>query len=51
MKESKMNKNLRVTVRLEETDRQKIEALVQQGKFRSLSEFLRAAIRELLSKN
>ncbi|MEM3459272.1 MAG: ribbon-helix-helix domain-containing protein [Candidatus Bathyarchaeia archaeon] len=46
-----MNKNLRITVRVEDSDRKMMEALIQQGKFRSLSDFLRAAIRELLSQN
>jgi len=41
-------KNLRITVRLEKADRKKIEKLIKNGEFRSLSDFLRHAANKLL---
>jgi Arc/MetJ-type ribon-helix-helix transcriptional regulator len=45
-----MNKNLRITVRVEEPDRRKIETLIQSGKYKNLSEVLREAISKLLNE-
>jgi Arc/MetJ-type ribon-helix-helix transcriptional regulator len=41
-------KNLRITTRLEETDRAKIEQLLNEGKFKNLSQVIRAALAEFL---
>lgn len=43
-------KNLRITVRVEEPDRQKIEALIQAGKFRTLSQVIRTALTKFLKE-
>jgi Arc/MetJ-type ribon-helix-helix transcriptional regulator len=45
------DKNLRVTVRLQENTRNQIEQLVIQGRFKSLSEVIREALEEFLSSN
>jgi len=42
--------NLRITVRLEDCDREKIERLVQKGKFKNISQVIRQALKEFLSK-
>ena len=44
------NKNLRVTARLLEKTRNKIEQLIIQGKFKNLSEVIREALDEFLNK-
>lgn len=41
-------KNLRVTARLEETDRTKIERLISEGKYPSLSQVIRLSLKEFL---
>jgi Arc/MetJ-type ribon-helix-helix transcriptional regulator len=41
-------KNLRVTVRLEEIDRNEIEKLVTNGKFKNLSHVVRTALTKFL---
>jgi len=41
-------KNLRITVRVEPQDRQKIEALIQAGRFKNLSQVLREALKQFL---
>jgi len=41
-------KNLRITTRLEESDRQKIEQLIKAGKFKNLSQVIRAALEQFL---
>ncbi|MGA2309541.1 MAG: ribbon-helix-helix domain-containing protein [Candidatus Bathyarchaeia archaeon] len=41
-------KNLRITVRVEEPDRQKIERLMHDGKFKNMSQVLRRALQEFL---
>jgi Arc/MetJ-type ribon-helix-helix transcriptional regulator len=51
MKVSKMNKNLRITIRVEESERQKIERLVETGRFRSLSQVIRVALSKFLNEN
>lgn len=43
-------KNLRITVRVEPKDRQKIENLVEAGKFKNISQVIRAALRHFLSE-
>lgn len=40
--------NLRVTVRVEDSDRQQIEKLVKEGRFKNISEVIRAALKEFL---
>jgi len=47
---SKTTKNLRITTRLEEADRQKIEQLIKEDKFKNLSHVIRQALTEFLSK-
>jgi len=46
-----MNKNLRITVRMEGADRQKIEQLVETGKFKNLSEVVRSALAKFLKEH
>ena len=46
-----MNKNLRITVRVEGPDRQKIEQLIESGQYRNLSEVLRDGLTRLLKEN
>jgi Arc/MetJ-type ribon-helix-helix transcriptional regulator len=41
-------KNLRITTRIEESDRQKIEQLIKTGKFKNLSQVFRAGLQEIL---
>jgi Arc/MetJ-type ribon-helix-helix transcriptional regulator len=43
-------KNLRITVRFDEKDRATIENLVQQGKFKNISQVIKAAMKEFLAK-
>ena len=43
-------KNLRITTRLEATARRKIETLISKGKFKNLSQVIRAALKEFLEK-
>jgi len=50
MKVLKM-KNLRITVRVEEPDRQKAEALIKAGKCKSLSDVLRKALSRFLNES
>jgi len=45
-----MNKNLRITVRFEESERQKIDSVIEAGKFKSISDVVRAALTEFLKK-
>ena len=40
--------NERIALRLPSEQREKIESLIQQGKFQNLSEVVRTAIREFL---
>jgi hypothetical protein len=47
-REVKQMKNLRITVRVEEPDRQKIERLMHDGKFKNMSQVLRRALQEFL---
>jgi Arc/MetJ-type ribon-helix-helix transcriptional regulator len=42
--------NLRITVRFNEKERATIEKLVQQGKFKNISQVIKAALKEFLSK-
>ena len=42
-------KILRITTRLEDSDRQKIEALIEAGKFRNISSVIRAALARFLN--
>jgi Arc/MetJ-type ribon-helix-helix transcriptional regulator len=48
--ETKQNKNLRITVRVEAPDRQKVEELVASGQYKSLSDLLRDALTRLLKE-
>jgi len=41
-------KNLRVTIRIEESDRSQLENLVAKKKFRNLSHAIRIAIKQFL---
>lgn len=43
-------KNLRITIRVEEPDRKKIESLVQKGKYKNLSHVIRSALIEFLDR-
>jgi len=45
-----MNKNLRITVRFEESERQKIDSVIEAEKFKSISDVVRAALTEFLKK-
>ncbi|MBS7647997.1 MAG: ribbon-helix-helix domain-containing protein [Archaeoglobaceae archaeon] len=45
-----MKRNLRITVRLKEADRRKIEELLKAGRFKNISQVVREAIKEFLSK-
>ena len=46
-------KGVRVTIRIEDADREKIEAFIKKEypKFRTQSQVIRAAIREFLKQN
>ncbi|MGB9693567.1 MAG: ribbon-helix-helix domain-containing protein [Fervidobacterium sp.] len=41
----------RIALRLPKKDRERIEQLIKQGKFRKISHVIRAALKEFLSKN
>jgi Arc/MetJ-type ribon-helix-helix transcriptional regulator len=41
-------KNLRITVRVEEVDREKIELLKAKSQFKSLSHIMRTALKQFL---
>ncbi|MEM3873873.1 MAG: ribbon-helix-helix domain-containing protein [Candidatus Bathyarchaeia archaeon] len=41
----------RIGFRLPKEDRQKIEQLIREGKFKKISQVIRAALKEFLSKN
>ncbi len=43
-------KNLRITTRLEPDQRTRIEQLIKEGKFKSLSEAIRTAIQQFLKE-
>jgi len=43
------NKNLRITTRVDEEDRNKLEQLIKEGKYKNLSQIIRTALRQLLS--
>lgn len=47
-----MNKEIRITVRVEKTERDKIEALIKQKYpvLRNFSDVIRAALKEFLAK-
>jgi Arc/MetJ-type ribon-helix-helix transcriptional regulator len=45
-----LNKNLRITIRVEDSDREQIEALIKAGKFKSLSQVVREALKQFLEK-
>jgi Arc/MetJ-type ribon-helix-helix transcriptional regulator len=51
MLKTKQTKNLRITVRVEGPDRQKVEELVASGRYTNLSEVLRDALTRLLKEN
>jgi Arc/MetJ-type ribon-helix-helix transcriptional regulator len=40
--------NTRIGIRLNQTERQQLEALVKAGKFKTLSEAVRTALKQLL---
>jgi len=46
----KLNKNLRITIRVESSEREKIEQLINEGKFKNLSQVVREALKDFLSK-
>jgi len=40
--------NTRIGIRLKQTERQQIEALVKSGKFKTISEIIRTALKQFL---
>jgi Arc/MetJ-type ribon-helix-helix transcriptional regulator len=46
----KLNKNLRITIRIECSEREKIEQLINKGKFKNLSQVVREALKQFLEK-
>lgn len=43
-------KNLRITTRIEEPDRQKIEQLIHEAKFKNISQVIRTAVAKFLKE-
>ena len=43
--------NSRIAIRLSDTEREKVEQLIRERKFKNLSEVVRAALTELLKKD
>jgi len=41
----------RIAIRLSKEDKQKILQLIREGKFKNISELIRAALRHFLSRN
>ena len=50
VKDKMQEHDSRIAIRLPSNERQQIEQLIREGKFRNISQVIRAALKEFLSK-